>query len=157
MIVLARIDDRLIHGQVVVGWVNAVKANHIAVVHDGVAADEMQKGFMRLAVPPQLKVSFFTVAEAVEKLKGNGLSKDRLLLLFTNPDDAVELVKNGIHLKELNIGGMRFSRGKREVMKSVFLNEQDVQSFRSLSALGVTLVGKMVPTDTSVDVMRMFG
>lgn len=157
MIALARIDDRLIHGQVVVGWVNAVKVTHIVVVEDGVAVDEVQQSFMRMAVPPHLKVLFMTVAGASEKLKGNGMPKDRLLLLFTNPEDAATLVKNGVALKEVNVGGMRFARGKREVLKSVFVDQKDILAFRSLSALGVALIGKMVPTDPPVDVMRVLG
>jgi len=154
VIVLARVDDRLIHGQVVVGWVNAVKANHIVLVHDEVAADRVQQSFMRMAVPAHLKVSFLTVAQAVEKLKGHEWAKDRVLVLLANLEDAVALVKGGVPLKELNIGGLRFARGKREVMKSVFLGPKDDQALRVLSAMGVTLIGKMVPTDPPVDLMK---
>jgi mannose/fructose/sorbose-specific phosphotransferase system IIB component len=155
MIVLSRIDDRLIHGQVVVGWVNAVKATHLLVVNDAVAADDTQKSFMQFAVPSHLKVSFCSVSEGIEKLKAGAWTKERLLALFANLEDAVALVKGGVLVKEINVGGLRFARGKREIMKSVFLSDQDLQSLRALSAMGVTVIGKMVPTDSPVDIMKV--
>lgn len=84
-------------------------------------------------------------------------SKDRVLLLFTSPREVVDLLLKGVVLREINVGGMRFARGKREVMKSVFVSVEEVGMLQKLSASGVRLIGKMVPTDHPVDVAKLLG
>ena len=83
-VVLCRIDDRLIHGQVVEGWLRIINAEHIVIVSDEVAKDEMQQALLSLAVPRNIKVSSFAVEESAVKVTENPLQKCRLLLL-SNP------------------------------------------------------------------------
>ena len=153
MIVLVRIDDRLIHGQVVVGWVNEVKANHIVVANDNIARDETYKSLMEIAVPRSVKVSFFNIDEASEKLQDNEMDKQKILLLVNNPDDLLTMVKKGLMLKSINVGGMRFSRGKKEILKSVYVNNKDIEAFKKLSALGIEIEGRATPTDKMLDII----
>src|SRR6185369_6625153 len=122
---LVRIDDRLIHGQVVVGWVKALNIQRLVVVNDAIAKNAMQKTLMEMAVPSGLKVSFFTVEESVEACRQDS-GKDKALLLFSNPSDVLSYIQKGGVLKVINIGGMHFCEGKRQVAKTVCVSADDI-------------------------------
>ncbi len=143
---LIRIDDRLIHGQVVVGWVKALNIERLVVVNDAIAKNTMQKTLMEMAVPSGLKVSFYTVEEAARNCRA-GESKERTLLLFSNPSDVVEFGKKGGALSTVNVGGMHFCEGKQQVSKTVCVHEADIESFKELRKLGVELELRAVPGD----------
>ena len=143
---LIRIDDRLIHGQVVVGLVKALTIERLVVVNDAIAKNSMQKTLMEMAVPSGLKVSFFTVEEAAQKCKP-GEPRERSLLLFSNPSDVVDYGKQGGVLSSVNVGGMHFCEGKQQVSKTVCVHEGDVDSFKELKRLGVELEVRAVPGD----------
>jgi mannose/fructose/sorbose-specific phosphotransferase system IIB component len=143
---LIRIDDRLIHGQVVVGWVRALNIERLVVANDSIAANAMQRTLMEMAVPPGLKLSLLTVPEAVEASRAGGLP-ERVLLLFGNPQDALSFVRSGGNASSLNVGGMRFCNGKRQVCKTVCVDDRDIQTFKELKALGLELEVRAVPGD----------
>jgi mannose/fructose/sorbose-specific phosphotransferase system IIB component len=143
---LIRVDDRLIHGQVVVGWVKTLKTECLVVVNDAIAANTMQKTLMEMAVPADLKVCFYTIegaARAVAAKKENLKS----LLLFSNPADVLAFAEKGVDLASINIGGMHFCEGKRQVGKIICVNEEDVKAFRKLKQKGVELEVRAVPGD----------
>src|SRR5512135_1816152 len=114
MAVFARIDDRLIHGQVVEGWVNFLKATTILVADDKVAANPLQRSIMEIAVPQGLKVIIGTVDEICRRLHAPDLEKERVILLFSNPADVLRSLRCGIACEALNIGGMHYVPGKRK-------------------------------------------
>ncbi len=143
---LIRIDDRLIHGQVVVGWVKAMGIERLVVVNDSIAKNAMQKTLMEMAVPSGLKVSFYTVEEAALHCR-TGESKERSLLLFSNPTDVVEYGRKGGSLSVVNVGGMHFCEGKQQVSKTVCVHEADIESFKELKKQGVELEVRAVPGD----------
>ncbi len=143
---LIRIDDRLIHGQVVVGWVKALNIERLVVVNDGIARNSMQKTLMEMAVPSGLKVSFYTVAEATEKCRPSE-PRERSLLLFANPVDVLEFGKRGGALSTVNVGGMHYCEGKQQVSKTVCVDDGDVEAFRELKQRGVELEVRAVPGD----------
>lgn len=143
---LIRIDDRLIHGQVVVGWVKALNIERLVVVNDGIARNSMQKTLMEMAVPSGLKVSFFTVAEAVERCRPSE-PRERSLLLFANPVDVLEFGKKGGALSTVNVGGMHYCEGKQQVSKTVCVDNGDVEAFRELKKRGIELEVRAVPGD----------
>ncbi len=143
---LIRIDDRLIHGQVVVGWVKALNIERLVVVNDGIARNSMQKTLMEMAVPSGLKVSFYTVAEAAEKCRPSE-PRERSLLLFANPVDVLEFGKRGGALSTVNVGGMHYCEGKQQVSKTVCVDDGDVEAFRELKQRGVELEVRAVPGD----------
>ena len=143
---LTRIDDRLIHGQVVVGWVRALSIERLVVANDSIAGNAMQRTLMEMAVPSGLKVSLLTILESVEILRAGG-SPERGLLLFANPQDALAFARQGGTLGSLNIGGMHFCDGKRQVCKTVCVDEKDIQAFKELKAMGLELEVRAVPGD----------
>jgi mannose/fructose/sorbose-specific phosphotransferase system IIB component len=142
---LIRIDDRLIHGQVVVGWSKALTIERLVVVNDAIAKNAMQKTLMEMAVPAGLKVQFLTVEEAATQSRS--ADKVRSLLLFSNPMDLLDYQKKGGPLTSVNVGGMHFCEGKRQVSKTVCVNNDEVTAFKELKALGVEFEVRAVPGD----------
>lgn len=153
-VLLIRIDDRLVHGQVVAGWVKAIKANHIMVVNDKVAGDTMQKVLLGMAVPSNLKLSVLAIAEAAEKLKTDISEENRLMVLLNSPTDALELVKRGVPVKSINVGGIHFCEGKKQILKAVCVDMIDIQALYELDRYGIELEGRVVPTDERINIME---
>ncbi len=142
---LIRIDDRLIHGQVVVGWVKALSIERLVVVNDEIAKNNMRRTLMEMAVPAGLKVDFYTVAEAVEAAKD--ASQDRTLVLFSNPMDVETFAAAGGMVMAVNVGGMHFCDGKTQMSKTICVNSDDMKAFKALRQRGVELESRAVPGD----------
>lgn len=153
-VVLARVDDRLIHGQVVVGWMRALKANSILVINDAVAADPLQKSLLPLAVPPEVRVRISRVADSVAMSQA-GEADESLILLFSNPVDVLGFVRAGGEIRELNIGGMRFGPGKRQVDPAISLGEVDIQALKALKELEIPMTVQMVPDEKGKDIFEL--
>jgi len=143
---LIRIDDRLIHGQVVVGWVKALGIQRLVVVNDAIAKNSMQKTLMEMAVPSGLKVSFYSITEAVGAC-GKGGGPEKSLLLFSTPLDVLAYLEQGGLLTTVNVGGMHFCEGKRQVCKTVCVNDEEVRVFLDLKRRGIEMEIRAVPGD----------
>ena len=155
MIILYRVDDRLVHGQVVEGWVPLLHAEELAVVSDEIAADEMLRTIMRFATPEGVDLKVMTVAEAIAYLPGAETSERKVLLLLPGLAEAVTLTEKGIRIPSLNIGGMHYSAGKNlSIGKAIFLNDQDCAALKVLSAAGIAIEGRGVPSDTPLNLME---
>ena len=149
-VLLARVDDRLIHGQVVVGWARALDADCLMVANDAVAADPMQRTLLPMAVPPQMKVTILRVREAAEAIASGKLPGERAILLFTSLGDALLYKRAGGPLPELNVGGIRLAPGRQPLRTAVALGPEDVAAARALAADGTALNIRMVPGDASI-------
>jgi len=153
--VLVRIDDRLIHGQVVENWMKFLKINHVVVVNDFVASDRMQKTLFSMAVPDHAKISILTIAQAKEMILNSQFEGDRAMLLLVSPQDVLNLINKGVRIKEVNIGGMHYSPDKKQILKAISVSKQDIQAFQELDKLGVHLEARMVPDDEKIDIMEI--
>ena len=144
MIILYRVDDRLVHGQVAEGWVPHLKAEELAVVSDEIAADELRRDIMRFATPEGVDLKIMTVDEAAAYLPEAQKTARKVLALLGK----------GVRIPALNIGGMHYSAGKNvSIGKAIFLNDQDCESLKKLAAAGVAIEGRGVPSDSPVDLM----
>ena len=123
---LARIDTRLLHGQVATAWTKTVGPNRIIVVSDNVAHDDLRKSMIERAAPPGVKA----------------------MLLFETPQDALRAIKGGVDIKELNLGSMAHSQGKVVCTKAVSMGSDDVKTFDELLAMGIKIDVRKVPTDS---------
>lgn len=150
-IMLARIDDRLIHGQVSTVWVKEAKANRIIVVSKEVADDTIRKTLVKQAAPPGIKVNTVNVDKAISVYNNPKYAKETVFYLFTNPREVVEMVEKGIPIESINIGGMQFKTGKKQVTKAVSVDSDDVVAFKRLVELEVELDLRVVATDTKGD------
>ena len=156
MIVLARIDDRLIHGQVVEGWVNYLKATCILVADDGVAANSMQRSIMELAVPQGIQVAIGRVEEICEQARTPALHAERIILLFSNPTDVLRGLKAGLECPELNIGGMHYLPGKSKLMDVLAVDDADRNALKEICGQGVRVCIQTVPTQRRMMLSEVF-
>lgn len=152
---LARIDDRLIHGQVTTSWTKRTDINRIIVVSDAVAFDHLSKFLLQQAAPPGINVNVVTVAKMLEAFNSELFKTQKVMLLFTNPQDVEKLVRGGITLKSLNIGGMRFENGKQMITNFISVNENDQASFHYLAKQGIELEVRKVPTDRKINLVDL--
>lgn len=155
MIILYRVDDRLVHGQVVEGWVPHLRAEELAVVSDEIAGDEMRRAIMRFATPEGVDLKIMTVAEAAAYLPEAEKNGRKVLLLLPGLAEALELAGKGLRIPSLNIGGMHYSAGKNlSIGKAIFLNDADCAALKALSAAGIKIEGRGVPSDSPLDLME---
>lgn len=142
---LVRIDDRLIHGQVVLGWSRVLKPDRIAVANDRIAQNNWERKFYTASVPPHIKVSFLTLDETAVELLNNLYENESVLILFESVKDAFTMVRKGVQLDEINIGGLHYREGASEILPFVYLTEEDKQMLRELVKQGVRLLAQDVP------------
>lgn len=152
---LARIDDRLIHGQVATRWTKETNVNRIIVVSDEVAADHVRKTLLTQVAPPGVTAHVVDVAKAIRVYNNPKYGKDRVMLLFTNPSDVVRLVENGVNITSVNIGGMAFRQGKTQVNNAVSVDEKDIEAFKKLNERGIELEVRKVSSDSRLKMMDL--
>ena len=150
---LLRIDDRLVHGQVVEGWVKALHINHIIVASDSVEADETQKALYLLAVPHGVQLTCLSVSDVAQAWKSNRWKADHALVLVSTPDDALALSDNGAPVKSVNLGGLHFRGSRVQILKGISLDDQDVKALKSLAAKKILLEARALPLDEPVDMV----
>ena len=150
-LVLIRIDDRLIHGQVTVGWGRALQPDRILLVNDIVAMNPPQKNLYEAAVPPGIAVSILTIDEAAKAVKGGIFDQEETLLIVESPDDALALQERGVEIQSINIGGLHYTAGKKGLLPYVYVSEQDVVALRAIMAKGIELECRDVPSAKRVD------
>ncbi|MDY0187862.1 MAG: PTS sugar transporter subunit IIB [Syntrophus sp. (in: bacteria)] len=150
-IVLVRVDDRLIHGQILEAWLPFLKASCIIVADDGVATDFFRETVMRMAVPNETEVLF----RSIDALSGNYPCKPesgkRTLVLFSCISDAVRAYESGFRFSKLNIGNVYNENGERICSPSVLLGSQDMDFLKDLVRDNVTIQLQRVPRERSFD------
>ncbi|MDX5628948.1 MULTISPECIES: mannose/fructose/sorbose PTS transporter subunit IIB [unclassified Brenneria] len=151
IIKLARIDDRLIHGQVTTVWAKEAKAERIMICNDDVYHDELRKTLLKQAAPPGIKVNVVNIEKAVAVYHNEKYANDTVFYLFTNPNDVLRMVNAGVKIKKINIGGMAYRIGKTQLTKAVSLDKQDVDAFQQLASAGVELDLRVVISDPPID------
>lgn len=148
MIALARVDDRLVHGQVTVGWVPHVRATLLVVASDRVAADPLLAGILQ-AGTACVAVEVLGVAEAARRGAGGAWDRERVLLLFESLQDALRAVEAGLAIGPLNLGGLRHDAGSLCVCDGVTLDYGDCDALRRLAQLGVQIDVRLMPRDSA--------
>lgn len=152
---LARIDDRLIHGQVATRWTKETNVKRIIVVSDEVAADTVRKTLLTQVAPPGVTAHVVDVAKAIRVCDNPKYANDRVMLLFTNPTDVVRLVEGGVAITSVNIGGMAFRQGKTQVNNAVSVDEKDIEAFKKLNERGIELEVRKVSSDSPLKMMDL--
>lgn len=144
---VVRIDDRLIHGQIVQGWLKVVQVNKILLISDEVANDSMQQILLSMAMPSTVELVVKNIKDASYELLNDVYDKDKLMVLFSNPQDVVKVFDNGIKFMSINVGGMHFTHGKTQILKNLSVDKNDVISFMKLIEKGVELETRILPSD----------
>lgn len=152
---LARIDDRLIHGQVATRWTKETNVSRIIVVSDEVAADHVRSTLLKQVAPPGVTAHVVDVEKMIRVYNNPAYGRDRVMLLFTNPTDVVRLVENGVNITSVNIGGMAFRQGKTQITNAVSVDEKDIEAFKKLDARGIELEVRKVSSDSRLKMMEL--
>lgn len=142
-IVLTRIDNRLIHGQVASQWAKKVQAEVLLVANDEAAADTFRQELMNMAAPANVKTMYVSIEKAAEVLAETG--DKRVLIIVANPMDACRLEKEGVDLARVNIGNMHMAEGKHQVATTVAVDDTDKEYLKELTDHGCELFIQRVP------------
>lgn len=151
-VVHVRIDDRLIHGQIVVRWLGHLRFNKILVVDDATASNETLRAVLKYAAPPGIAVEVVTITEALKKLGDGSLDKDRVMLVAKSPTVILQLRKGGWQeFSELNIGPMSYRPGTVNMAPNAALSREEVGACDELTQSGVRVYFQLVPDDRPVE------
>lgn len=150
-VTLLRVDDRLIHGQVVEGWVPYLKVDLVVVISDTAYNDEVQAALMKMALPPSVGLLVVPVAGGAAALADPKLASRSALVLVPSPSEALALVESGVKLDRINVGGLHHTVGKVQLGRALFLDEKDRLALKALKAKGVRLEGRALPADAEED------
>lgn len=148
-IVLARVDSRLLHGQVATAWTKSTNPNRIIVVSDSVSKDELRKKLIEEAAPPGVKANVVPIKKIIEVSRDPRFGNTKALLLFENPQDVLRTIEGGVDIDTLNIGSMAHSVGKVMVNKVLSMNADDVETFEKLKEKHVKFDVRKVPNDSN--------
>lgn len=144
---LVRIDDRLLHGQVATTWAKLTRISRILVVSDEVAANPISKALVSQAAPPDIKAHVVTLDKLVEVYFHPMFLNVKVLLLFTKPADVAAVYKRGVYFNTVNVGGMKFTQGKKMITHFISVDEKDIAAFQFLDTRGIELEVRKVPGD----------
>ena len=153
MITIARIDERLIHGQVAYAWTVAYKSEAIMVIDNEIAKDKFQISLLQMACPAGVKCFICDEDKAVELLKK--YEKRKIFVVVKHPGTLLSICKKGCGLEAVNVGGLYFKEGRRQISKTVYVDPEMGEIFRELDSLGVRLENRTTPTDPEEDLMKL--
>ena len=153
--VLARIDTRLLHGQVATNWTKATQPNRIIVVSDTVSKDELRKKLIEQAAPPGVRAHVIPLNKLVEVYNDPRFGDTKALLLFETPQDALAVIEKGVKIPELNVGSMAHSVGKIQINNVLSVDQDDVETYKKLRDLGVKFDVRKVSNDSPSDLFKL--
>ena len=144
---LVRIDDRLIHGQIVMAWHKVCPVERMVVVDDKAASDAIRKMLLETIAPPGVAVSVLTFAQGSEALLQEKFAGEKVMLLVTTPVTLLKLVDCGISLELVNVGGMGVGPGKKYLTPAVAVDSEQEQAFKELKERGVKMQVQIIPSE----------
>lgn len=146
-ILLTRIDNRLVHGQVGVTWTTSIGANLIVVADDQVANDQLQQQLMSLTAESSgAGIRFFTLQKTINVI-WKAAPSQKIFLVCRTPSEVRKLIEGGVPIKEVNVGNMHFTQGKHALSKKVYVDDQDLENLRFIKSKGVHIYIQDVPGD----------
>lgn len=154
-IALARIDDRLIHGQVATVWTKESRVKRIIVVNDDVAKDKVRSTMLKSVAPLGVTAHVVDVAKMIRVYNNPEYGDERVMLLFTNPTDVLTLIEGGVPLTTINVGGISHKAGKQMVSHAVAVDQKDIDAFKAIDAKGVELEVRKVAADARQPMMDL--
>lgn len=153
-IVWTRIDERLLHGQIRITWGKHSDANLILVANDEAAegpnAAFMQAG-MKASAGGEYAVRFFTIQKTIDVIH-KASPQQKIFILCNNPTDIANLVEGGVPIKHCNIGNMHFHEGKKQLTKTVSVDDKDLEAFKRLLAAGVSCTIQNTPDAPEINI-----
>ncbi len=154
----ARIDDRLIHGQVVTAWIRAIgRCDEILICDDKTRQDAFLQQVLEMTKPPEMKLRVLSVEETIQDFKDKADDSRRVLLLTRGPSAMLTLLENGVSFTYLNLGGMGAGPDRKLYLKNISLSADELAVLHKIQSMGVRIELKMVPSDPAVELPRAEG
>jgi PTS system mannose-specific IIB component/fructoselysine and glucoselysine-specific PTS system IIB component len=147
---LVRVDDRLIHGQVVVGWGREIKPDLVVLADDEIAANEWEQKLYALGVPSGMKVEFTTVKGAVRSVDTWARDSCRTILIVSDIDSLQRLCNGAPTIRKVNLGGVHNDGDRQQHLPYLFLSEAEVGQLRLLATRGVEITAQDLPNSAPV-------
>ncbi|HJE96776.1 MAG TPA: PTS N-acetylgalactosamine transporter subunit IIB [Ligilactobacillus acidipiscis] len=155
-IVLTRIDNRLVHGQVGVVWTSSIGANLLLVANDQTAQDELQQELMEATAESSgVGIRFWTLQKTIDNIH-KAAERQKIFIIVRTPQDALKLVEGGVPIKQVNVGNMHFTQGKERLTKKVYVDDEDEKVLTELADHGVEVFIQDVPEDKKQNIKGMF-
>lgn len=147
---LVRIDDRLIHGQVMTAWLHYARVNDILIIDDQTAHDPFIKSIIEIVVPKQVTVNVLSVIESIDFLKD--YDGNPLIILVKNPFILQILIQEGIDIKQIFVGGMASQPGRKRIYKAVSASQDEIAVFKDFVNAGIKVVVQIIPDEKPIDI-----
>lgn len=156
-IVLCRIDDRLIHGQVVTAWVKQTNGNRIIIIDEALTKDAFMQKIIKAAAPAGIQVDIFSCAQAADVLKEDADGREKIIILVKTPQVLEKLIDEGVTLEKIILGGMGAKEGRTKFNKNVSANVEEVECMKRITQKNVPMYFQLVPTEKATDVQKLLG
>ncbi|MGM0441592.1 MAG: PTS system mannose/fructose/N-acetylgalactosamine-transporter subunit IIB [Elusimicrobiota bacterium] len=153
--VVYRIDDRLIHGQVIEGWVHNLKFTRIVIASDRVKKDQNFKAILKFSVPSEISVDIFGIEELANKINKDYMDKEDTIVLFERPKDVLALLDYGVRIDSVNVGCIHCEGDKCKLKQNIVVKPSDITIFKDINAMGTVLEGRALPQDRKFDIMEL--
>lgn len=149
---IIRVDDRLIHGQVVAGWARPLGIKTLILVSDTICDDEWTCNAYRLAIPEGIDFVCVGIHDCAEIYLEH--KKTNTMIIVASVREAYRLFEEGLTIKEITIGGLGYKEGTREIAPYIYLSEEDIEAVVQLFQRGVKVIGKQLPNSATIDVVK---
>lgn len=154
---IVRIDDRLIHGQIMVGWCNHYPIKKFIICDDAILGNEWEKNLLLTAVPSNYDVEIFSAIDACKFIEANSNSPDLSMVLVNSPQQIKKMANIGLSIKKINIGGIHYKEDRKQYLLYLFLNPQEVEIFKELMDRGYVFECQDLPTNVKYDLRKILG
>ena len=150
---ILRVDDRFIHGQVVAGWARPLGIKSLIIASDDISKDEWACNAYRLAVPEGIEFFCVGIKRCIAIVSKQ--NKERIMIIVGSIREAFNLLMQGLKIKEVNIGGIGYKEGTREIAPYIYLSADDIESVVHLYQMGVKVIGKQLPNSATLNVAKI--
>jgi D-glucosaminate PTS system EIIB component len=147
---LVRVDDRLIHGQVVAIWLKALNARRIVIIDDRTARDEFLREVITYAAPPGVTVEIHDLAAGTERLQQLAGDPEPIFVLMRSPVTALRLREAGVEFPVLNVGGIGAGPGRKPLYRNIAASPEEVEAMRTIETMGTSVELRIVESDRPV-------
>ncbi|UCC11268.1 MAG: PTS sugar transporter subunit IIB [candidate division WOR-3 bacterium] len=149
---ILRVDDRLIHGQVVAGWARPLGIEILMLASDTISQDPWACNAYQLAIPEGITFNCIGIEQCISLVEAH--NKKRTMIIVESVGDAQRLLKKRLIVKEVNIGGLGYRENTREIAPYIYLSPTDIESVVQLFQMGIKVIGKQLPNSASIDVIK---
>lgn len=153
-IVFTRIDDRLIHGQVMTAWVQYTGATEVVVVDDGVAKDMFMSSIMKSSMPAKIKLTILSIKDAGSYLQGEA-KNEKIFILVKTPMVIVSLIQAGVAISTVGIGGMGARTDRQQLYRNISANDEERSALKELAGLGTNVFIQVITDDQPIELKKV--